>query len=73
MKDINYITPEENERRLQYYEFCKIIDSIMTDDDDIPDQLSGITYEDNKYGYDDFFTGDISKSSRTDTNKDINM
>lgn len=71
MKDINYISQEENERRLQYYEFCKIIDSIMTDDDDIPDQLSGITYEDNKYGYDDdFFTGDISKSSRTDTNKD---
>ena len=46
------ITEEENEKRLQYYEFCKIMDEIMTEDD------GG-------------FSGDIAKSSRTDTNKDI--
>ena len=34
----------------QFYEFCKLYDKMMTDDD--------------------FFTGDIAKSSRTDTNKD---
>lgn len=44
------LTKEENEKREQYYEFCKLYDQMMTDDD--------------------FFTGDISKSSRTDTNKD---
>ena len=37
----------------QYYEFCKLFDEILTEEDN-----------------DDFFTGDISKSSRTDTNKD---
>ena len=45
------LSQEENEKRLQYYEFCKIMDEIMTEDD------GG-------------FSGDISKSSRTDTNKD---
>lgn len=43
------LTKEENEKREQYYEFCKLYDQMMTDDD--------------------FFTGDIAKSSRTDTNK----
>ena len=44
------LTKEENEKREQFYEFCKLYDEMMTDDD--------------------FFTGDISKSARTDTNKD---
>lgn len=44
------LTKEENEKREQYYEFCRLYDQMMSDDD--------------------FFTGDISKSSRTDTNKD---
>ena len=44
------LTKEENEKREQFYEFCKLYDEMMTDDD--------------------FFTGDIAKSSRTDTNKD---
>ena len=37
----------------QFYEFCKIMDEILTEDDN-----------------DDFFSGNIAKSSRTDTNKD---
>ena len=37
----------------EYYEFCKLFDEILTEEDN-----------------DDFFTGDISKSSRTETNKD---
>ena len=37
----------------QYYEFCKLFDEILTEEDN-----------------DDFFSGNISKSSRTDTNKD---
>ena len=53
MEDLKQITQIENEKREQYYEFCKIMDEILTEDDN-----------------DDFFTGDISKSSRTDTNKD---
>ena len=44
------LTKEENEKREQFYEFCKLYDKMMTDDN--------------------FFTGDIAKSSRTDTNKD---
>ena len=44
------LTPNEEEKMRKYYEFCKLYDQLMTDDD--------------------FFTGDISKSSRTDTNKD---
>ena len=47
------LTPNEEERMRKYYEFCKIFDEIMTEDDN-----------------DDFFSGDIAKSSRTDTNKD---
>ena len=47
------LTKEENEKREQFYEFCKIMDEIMTENDN-----------------DDFFSGDIAKSSRTDTNKD---
>ena len=50
MEDLKQITQIENEKREQFYEFCKLYDQLMTDDD--------------------FFTGDISKSSRTDTNKD---
>ena len=50
MEDLKQITQIENEKREQYYEFCKLYDKMMTDDD--------------------FFAGDISKSSRTDTNKD---
>ena len=44
------LTKEENEKREQFYEFCKLYDKMMTDDD--------------------FFTGDISKSAGTNTNKD---
>lgn len=44
------LTDEENEKRRQYAEFCKLYDQMMTDDD--------------------FFTGNIARSSRTDTNKD---
>ena len=47
------LTPNEEEKMRKYYEFCKIMDEILTEDDN-----------------DDFFTGDISKSARTDTNKD---
>ena len=43
-------TEEENEKRRQYAEFCRLYDQMMTDDN--------------------FFTGDIAKSSRTDTNID---
>ena len=50
MEDLKQITQIENEKREQYYEFCKLYDEMMTNDD--------------------FFTGDIAKSSRTDTNKD---
>lgn len=50
MENLKQITQIENEKREQYYEFCKLYDEIMTNDD--------------------FFTGDIAKSSRTDTNKD---
>ena len=44
------LTKEENEKREQFYEFCKLYDQMMTDDD--------------------FFTGDISKSAGTISNKD---
>ena len=47
------LTPNEEEKLRKYYKFCKIIDQLMTEDDN-----------------DDFFSGDIAKSSRTDTNKD---
>ena len=50
MEDLKQITQIENEKREQYYEFCKLIDQLMTNDD--------------------FFTGDISKSAGTNTNKD---
>ena len=50
MEDLKQITQIENEKREQYYEFCKLYDQLMTDDD--------------------FFTGDISKSAGTNTNKD---
>ena len=53
MEDLKQITQIENEKRKQFYKFCKIMDDILTEDDN-----------------DDFFTGDIAKSSRTDTNKD---
>ena len=66
------LSQEENEKRQRYYEFCKILDEILTEDDDtIPDELTGITYLQNKWGTDGVFSGDISKSSPTDTNKDI--
>ena len=44
------LTPNEEERMRKYYEFCKLYDQMMTDDD--------------------FFSGDISKSAGTNTNKD---
>ena len=44
------LTPNEEEKMRKYYEFCKLYDQMMTDDD--------------------FFTGDISKSAGTCTNKD---
>ena len=47
------LTKEEEEKLRKYYKFCKIMDDILTEDDN-----------------DDFFSGDIAKSSRTDTNKD---
>lgn len=50
MEDLKQITQIENEKREQYYEFCKLYDEMMTNDD--------------------FFTGDISKSAKTCTNKD---
>ena len=43
------LTPNEEEKMRKYYEFCKLYDEMMTDDD--------------------FFTGDISKSAGTSTNK----
>ena len=53
MEDLKQITQIENEKREQFYEFCKIMDDILTEDDN-----------------DDFFTGNISKSAGTNTNKD---
>ena len=53
MEDLKQITQIENEKREQFYEFCKIMDEILTEDDN-----------------DDFFTGNISKSAGTCTNKD---
>ena len=50
MEDLKQITQIENEKREQFYEFCKLYDEMMTNDD--------------------FFTGDISKSAGTSTNKD---
>lgn len=47
------LTPKEEEKMRKYYKFCKIMDEILTEDDN-----------------DDFFTGDISKSAKTCTNKD---
>ena len=47
------LTPNEEEKMRKYYKFCKIMDEILTEEDN-----------------DDFFSGDIAKSSRTDTNKD---
>lgn len=47
------LTPNEEEKMRKFHKFCKIMDEILTEDDN-----------------DDFFTGDIAKSSRTDTNKD---
>ena len=47
------LTPNEEEKMRKYYEFCKIMDEILTEEDN-----------------DDFFTGDISKSAGTNTNKD---
>lgn len=47
------LTKEEEEKLRKYYKFCKIMDEILTEDDN-----------------DDFFTGNISKSARTCTNKD---
>ena len=76
MKDINYISKEENERRRDYYEFCKVLEEVFNDDepfddDDIPDTMTGMTYGQMKYGDDyDNFTGDIIRSSRTETIKE---
>ena len=47
------LTKEEEEKLRKYYKFCKIMDEILTEDDN-----------------DDFFTGDISKSAGTISNKD---
>ena len=33
MEDLKQITQIENEKREQYYEFCKIMDEILTEDD----------------------------------------
>ena len=53
MEDLKQITQIENEKREQFYKFCKIMDDILTEEDN-----------------DDFFTGNISKSAGTNTNKD---
>ena len=47
------LTPDEEEKLSKYYKFYKIMNEILTEEDN-----------------DDFFSGDISKSSRTETNKD---
>lgn len=47
------LTPNEEEKMRKFHKFCKIMDEILTEDNN-----------------DDFFSGDIAKSSRTDTNKD---
>lgn len=47
------LTPNEEEKMRKFHKFCKIMDEILTEEDN-----------------DDFFSGDIAKSSRTDTNKD---
>lgn len=76
------------EKLKKYAEFCKVMDEVLSetddmtefneidtivDDDTLPDASGLTTYYQNRYGesYDDCMTGDISKSSRTDTNKDI--
>lgn len=55
LQDMEYpeLTKEEEEKLRKYQKFCKIIDQLMTEEDN-----------------DDFFTGDISKSAGTNTNKD---
>lgn len=68
---------EEIDKMKKYAEFCEVMDELlsepddMVDDNTIPDFSGFTSYAENKYGYEDGFTGDISKSSRTDTNKDI--
>lgn len=47
------LTPNEEEKMRKFHKFCKIMDEILTEEDN-----------------DDFFSGDISKSARTCTNKD---
>lgn len=55
LQDMEYpeLTKEEEEKLRKYQKFCKIMDEILTEEDN-----------------DDFFTGDISKSAGTNTNKD---
>ena len=72
----------ETKRMKKYAEFCKVMDEVLSepddmtefneiDDDTIPDFSGFTSYAENKYGYEDGFSGDISKSSRTETVKDI--
>lgn len=76
----------ETERIKKYAEFCKVMDEVLSepddmtefneidtivDDDTLPDFSGFTSYAENKYGYEDGFTGDIAKSSRTDTIKDV--
>lgn len=72
LQDMEYpeLTPKEEEELRK----LNMLEKIFVDDD-IPDSLSAITYEQVKYGddYDGGFTGDLSKSSKTETEKDIQI
>lgn len=69
LQDMEYpeLTPKEEEELRK----LNVLEKIFGDDD-IPDSLSAITYEQVKYG-DDFFTGNIAKSSKTETEKDAQI
>lgn len=66
--------PELSQQEQDELRKLNMLDKIFGDDD-IPDSLSATTYEQVKYGddYDGGFTGDISKSSKTETEKDAQI
>lgn len=68
--EIPELTPNEEEKLRNYYDFCKAFDAMMSDDDDMADELSGNTYEQVKYG-DDYFTGNIKLCGDTETDRTI--
>lgn len=63
--------PELSQQEQDELRKLNMLDKIFGDDD-IPDSLSATTYEQVKYG-DDFFTGNIAKSSKTETEKDAQI